>query len=78
MKKIKKVIILSIVIIIVIYLIYNYSNNNANEFIEEEVYVETGNFLEESNKMILHITGEVRMPRNYRIRRRSKVGRCNK
>lgn len=66
MKNLKKVIILSIIIIIVIYLFYNYSTKNEEEFIEEEVYAETNTSIENSNKIILHITGEVKEPRNYR------------
>lgn len=73
MKKIKKVIILLIIIIIVICLIYNYSNKSVDEIIEEEVYVETNANLEISNKIILHITGEVKIPRNNRDRRRCKI-----
>lgn len=66
MKNLKKIIILSIIIIIVIYLIYDYSTKNADEIIEEDVYVEANTNVEISNKIILHITGEVKEPRNYR------------
>lgn len=66
MKNFKKVIILSIIIaIIIIYASYNYLNKEGEEFIEEYLYVETNTNIEENNKIILHITGEVNEPRNY-------------
>lgn len=68
MKNFKKVIILSIIIIIIaIHIIYN-NLNEGEEFIEEEVYVETNTNIEEKNKIILHITGEVIKTRNNKNR----------
>lgn len=65
MKNFKKVIILSIIIVIIlVYIIYNHINE-GDEVIEEDVYVETNTNIEETNKIILHITGEVNNPRNY-------------
>lgn len=68
MKNFKKMIFLSIIIIIVvIYLIYNYTSENVEEIIAEEIYVESNpdSELETIGKIILHITGEVKKPRNY-------------
>lgn len=63
MKNFKKIIFLSIgIIIIVVCLAYNYSKNNSNEIIEEDVYIETSSEIEEKNKIMLHITGEVNSP----------------
>ena len=63
MKNFKKIIFLSIIVALaVIYLIYNYSNNENNEIIEEDLYIETSNQTKENNKIILHITGEVNSP----------------
>ena len=65
MKNFKKAIILSIIIvIIIIYAIYNYLSVGEDEFIEEDLYVETNTNVEEKNIIILHITGEVNKPRN--------------
>ena len=65
MKNFKKAIILSIIIvIIIIYAVYNYLNAGGEEFIEEDLYVETNTNIEEKNIIILHITGEVNKPRN--------------
>ena len=62
MKNLKKIIILSIIIIMIVsYLIYNYIREEE-DIIEEEVYVETSEPVEETNKIILHITGEVKNP----------------
>ena len=55
----------AIIIIIVMYLIYNYSNKSVDEIIEEEIYVESNENFDISNRIILHITGEVNKPRNY-------------
>lgn len=67
MKNFKKIIFLSIIILLIlIYLIYNYSNNNSTEIVEENIFVETSNKTMEINTIILHITGEVKFPRNYR------------
>ena len=63
MKNFKKIIFLSIIVVLaVIYLIYNYSNNENNEIIEEDLYIETSNQTKENNKILLHITGEVKSP----------------
>lgn len=65
MKNFKKVIILSIIIVItLVYIIYNHINK-GEEVVEENVYIETNTNIEETNKIILHITGEVNNPRNY-------------
>lgn len=63
MKNFKKIIFLSIIVVLAVtYLIYNYSNNENNEIIEEDLYIETSNQTKENNKIILHITGEVNSP----------------
>lgn len=63
MKNFKKIIFLSIIVVLAVtYLIYNYSNNENNEIIEEDLYIETSNQTKENNKIILHITGEVKSP----------------
>ena len=66
MKNFKKVIILSIIIlVIIIYLIYNL-NDNSSEVIEDDIFLETIEEPVETNTIILHITGEVKSPRNNR------------
>lgn len=78
MKNFKKTIILSIIMgIIIIILIFNLKDN-TEEVIVDNIFVETEEPIKETNKIILHITGEVNTPRNYRIRRRSKACRCNR
>ena len=67
MKNFKKVIILSIAVLVILsYLIYDYLSNNSNEAVEEDIFVETSEEILETNTIILHITGEVNAPRNYR------------
>lgn len=79
MKKLKKMIFLSIIIIIfVIYLIYNYFNKNEELIIEDEVYLEGVDNIEEVEKIYLHIIGEVKNPRSHTNRRRLKAARCNR
>lgn len=74
MKNFKKIIFLSIgIIIIVIYLTYNYSKDNASEVIEESIYIETSNETKEKNKIILHITGEVKSPGIIEIEEGSRL-----
>ena len=66
MKNFKKIIILSITILsLVIYFIYDYMSNTENEVIEENIFVEESEKIEQVNTIILHITGEVNTPRNY-------------
>lgn len=63
MKKFKKVIFLSIIVIILIFfLIYNNHSNKYNEILEEDFYIETNNITQETRKIILHITGEIKKP----------------
>lgn len=63
MKKFKKVIFLSIIVIILIFfLIYNNHSSKYNEIMEEDFYIETNNITQETKKIILHITGEVKNP----------------
>ena len=65
MKNFKKTIILSIIIVIIIIcLVYNYSNESKEDIIED-IYVETNTNIEINSKIILHITGEVKNPRDY-------------
>lgn len=67
MKNFKKIIILSITILmIVIYFIYDYLNNDVSEVLEEDIFVEENEETVETDTIILHITGEVKTPRNYR------------
>lgn len=74
MKNFKKIIFLSIgIIIIVVCLAYNYSKNNSNEIIEEDVYIETSSEIEEKNKIMLHITGEVNSPGIIEIEEGSRL-----
>ena len=74
MKNFKKIIFLSIgIIIIVIYLAYNYSEDNTSEVIEESIYIETSNETKEKNKIILHITGEVKSPGIIEIEEGSRL-----
>lgn len=78
MKNFKKVIILSIIIVItLVCIIYNHINE-GEEMFEEDVYLETNTHIEETSKIILHITGEVNNPRNYTNRRRRTISRCNR
>ena len=66
MKNLKKIVfLLTFVIVILIYLIYDTLNENVNEFIVENLYVETNTSMGGINKIFLHITGEVKSPRNY-------------
>lgn len=63
MKNFKKIIFLSIIVgVLGIYLVYHYVTNSSSEYIEENIYIETNNQLEEKNKIFLHITGEVNAP----------------
>lgn len=63
MKNFKKIIFLSIIVgVLVIYLVYHYATNNSNEYIEENIYIETNNQPEKKNKIFLHIIGEVKAP----------------
>lgn len=63
MKNFKKIIFLSIIVgVLGIYLVYHYVTNSSSEYIEENIYIETNNQLEEKNKIFLHITGEVNSP----------------
>lgn len=65
MKNFKKEIFMSIIILIIVfYLVYNYFNENVDEIIEEDIYIETNTTIKETNKIILHITGEVKNSRN--------------
>lgn len=65
MKNFKKIIILSISVLgIVAYFIYDYLNNTT-EVIEEDIFIDESIQKEEINTIILHITGEVNVPRNY-------------
>lgn len=67
MKNFKKVIILSIIILVVIiYFIYNYAGDSSNEVVEDDIFIETSEKIQETNTIILHIIGEVNSPRNYR------------
>lgn len=63
MKNFKKIIFLSIIVgVLGIYLVYHYVTNSSSEYIEENIYIETNNQVEEKNKIFLHITGEVNSP----------------
>lgn len=66
MKNFKKIFFLSAVAIsIIIIFIYNNMKNSSNEIIQEEVYIDANEnnvTLEEKEKIILHITGEVNSP----------------
>lgn len=65
MKNFKKTIILSIIMgIIIIILIFNLKDN-TEEVIVDNIFVETEEPIKETNKIILHITGEVQKPRYY-------------
>lgn len=68
MKNFKKIIFLGIIVVLALgYIIYNYIQTNSNDVIEEDIYVNVSeNIIEEKNTIILHITGEVKAPRNYR------------
>lgn len=62
MKNFKKIVILSIIIIfIVIYLVYDYIKE-GEEIIVDNVFIESSTEIKETNKIILHITGEVKNP----------------
>ncbi len=63
MKNFKKIIYLSIIIIIIIsYYLYNSFENESEEDIINNVYIQTVDNLEENKKIVLHITGEVNTP----------------
>ena len=67
MKNFKKIIILSLTILsLVIYFIYEYLSNDVTEIVEDDIFVEKSEETLETNNIILHITGEVKSPRNYR------------
>lgn len=66
MKNLKKIIILSITILItVVCFIYDYLNNEVSEIVEDNIFIEENDKSEEKSIIILHITGEVNVPRNY-------------
>lgn len=67
MKNFKKIIILSVTIFsLVIYFIYDYLSNDVGEVVEGDIFVEENTETVEIATIILHITGEVKSPRNYR------------
>ena len=66
MKNLKKIIILSITILItVVCFIYDYLNNEVSEIVEANIFIEENDKYEEESIIILHITGEVNVPRDY-------------
>jgi len=67
MKNFKKIIILLVTIFsLVIYFIYDYLSNDVSEVVEGDFFVEENTETVETATIILHITGEVKSPRNYR------------
>lgn len=72
MKNFKKIIILSIIIVVCI--IFNFMSEKGEGIVEEDIYVENITDIETINEIILHITGEVNKPRNYKNKRRLKIG----
>ena len=63
MKNFKKIIYLSIIIIIIIsYYLYNSFENESEEDIINNVYIQTVDNLEENKTIVIHITGEVNTP----------------
>ncbi len=75
MKNFRKTIFLTLIVLIILMcLIYNYINNNSDEVIEEDVYVNTNEkFALEKNKIIIHIIGEVKFPGIIKIDEGSRL-----
>lgn len=66
MKNLKKIIILSIIMIMAVIYIINNLKDESNYIGEEEIFVEKSEDEVKTNIIVLHVTGEVNIPRDCR------------